>query len=118
MISYEQTIIIHTIKNNGVDYMAFGINRKELLVWKEKVEQGEIAFITHYWLDDRFPDVNTVTKVGCADINRLIKWGEQYNIPAQYIHHKSGYPHFDLLGKRQVEILAKENLLHQLERFK
>ncbi|MCH1623993.1 hypothetical protein [Fredinandcohnia quinoae] len=97
--------------------MAFGIKRKELLEWKKKVEKGEIAFITHYWLDDRFPDAKTVTKVGCADIECLIEWGKQYDIPARYIHHKFGYPHFDLLGSRQVEILTKENLLHQLKRF-
>lgn len=97
--------------------MAFGIKREELQSWKDKVRSGEIAFITHYWLDERFPDMKTVTKVGCADIKRLMEWGEKYGIPSRHIHHRSHYPHFDLLGKRQVEILTAENLLKQLERF-
>ncbi|HWO95260.1 MAG TPA: hypothetical protein VNM45_02745 [Bacillus sp. (in: firmicutes)] len=97
--------------------MAFGIKRKELQLWKSKVKRGEIAFITHYWLDERFPGMRTVTKVGCADIERLIEWGEKYGIPARYIHHRSQYPHFDLLGERQIEILTAENLLEQLKRF-
>ncbi|MCY8098432.1 hypothetical protein MOB81_20475, partial [Bacillus atrophaeus] len=33
--------------------MAFGIHRGELNRWKEAVKSGEIAFLTHYWLDDR-----------------------------------------------------------------
>ncbi|MFS0861232.1 hypothetical protein [Fredinandcohnia sp. 179-A 10B2 NHS] len=98
--------------------MAFGINRKELLEWKRKVSNGEIAFLTHYWIDDRFPGMNTVTKVGCADLEKLIKWGEKHNIPSRYIHNREGFPHFDLLGERQVEILRKENLLYQLDRFR
>jgi hypothetical protein len=97
--------------------MAFGIKREELQLWKEKVKRGEIAFITHYWLDDRFPGMKTVTKVGCADIERLIQWGEKYGIPSRFIDKRSDYPHFDLLGDRQVEILKKENLLDQLKRF-
>lgn len=51
--------------------MAFGIKRKELVEWKKKVSQGEIAFLTHYWIDDRFPGMTTVTKVGCADLEKL-----------------------------------------------
>ncbi|KOO46666.1 hypothetical protein [Priestia koreensis] len=97
--------------------MAFGIKRAELVAWKKKVRSGEIAFLTHYWIDDRFPGAHTVTKVGCADLNKLIEWGKKYDIPAKYIHHQEGYPHFDLLGDRQVDILSKENMLHQLERF-
>ncbi|WP_110113425.1 hypothetical protein [Bacillus sp. CGMCC 1.16541] len=97
--------------------MAFGINRTELKEWKQKVASGEIAFLTHYWIDDRFPGVNTVTKVGCVNVERLAKWGEKHGISARYIHHRARYPHFDLLGERQREILAKENLLHQLDRF-
>ncbi|WP_449539804.1 hypothetical protein [Ferdinandcohnia sp. Marseille-Q9671] len=98
--------------------MAFGIKRKELIEWKEKVSQGEIAFLTHYWIDDRFPGAKTVTKVGCANIKTLIEWGQKYNIPSKYIHNRAGFPHFDLLGERQIEILKSENMLHQLERFK
>jgi hypothetical protein len=98
--------------------MAFGIKREELMVWKEKVKKGEIAFLTHYWYDPRFPDIKSVTKVGCADLKRLIAWGKKHNIPAKYIDHRSDYPHFDLFGVRQVEILTNENMLEQLHRFK
>ncbi|MCT8138278.1 hypothetical protein H1D32_11270 [Anaerobacillus sp. CMMVII] len=98
--------------------MAFGIKREELNAWKEKVKQGEIAFLTHYWYDPRFPEVKTVTKVGCANIDRLIDWGQKYQIPAKYIDDRSDYPHFDLLGERQIEILTKEQMLAQLQRFK
>ncbi|MBM7702507.1 hypothetical protein [Metabacillus iocasae] len=98
--------------------MAFGINRAELKEWKQKVASGKIAFLTHYWIDDRFPGVKTVTKVGCANIERLAQWGEKHGIPARYIHHRSRYPHFDLLGDRQREVLEKEDLLDQLKRFK
>ncbi|KPC98263.1 hypothetical protein LR69_03534 [Geobacillus sp. BCO2] len=51
--------------------MAFGIRRHELAAWKEKVKRGEIAFLTHYWYDERFPHCTTVTKVGCADVENL-----------------------------------------------
>ncbi|OIJ16801.1 hypothetical protein BKP37_04525 [Anaerobacillus alkalilacustris] len=97
--------------------MAFGIKREELIAWKEKVQRGEIAYLTHYWYDPRFPDCKTVTKVGCADLERLSNWGKQYNIPTKYIDNRSKYPHFDLLGIRQIEILTKENMLDQLSRF-
>lgn len=98
--------------------MAFGIKRQELQEWKEKVKRGEIAFLTHYWLDDRFPEMRTVTKVGCSNLDKLIKWGEAYGIPARALHYRSEYPHFDLFGERQIAILTKENMLQQLERFK
>ncbi len=42
--------------------MAFGVKREELNRWKQAVKRGEIAFLTHYWLDDRFPEAKTVTK--------------------------------------------------------
>lgn len=91
--------------------MAFGIKREELLDWKKKIDQGDIAFLTHYWLDDRFPDCKTVTKVGCKDLERLVKWGKQYGLRKEWIHlRKDGYSHFDLLGGKQKEILAKENI--------
>lgn len=95
--------------------MAFGITRQELLDWKRKVDQGEIAFITHYWLDSRFPGSKTVTKVGCKDIEKLISWGKQYGLKAEWIdRRKEGYPHFDLLGQKQKEILEKEKLTDYL----
>ena len=46
-------------------YMAFGIKRHELNEWKRKTLNGEIAFLTHYWYDQRFPEYYSVTKVGC-----------------------------------------------------
>lgn len=55
--------------------MAFGLKREELYAWKEAVNRGEVAFLTHYWIDDRFPGATTVTKVGCGDIEKLIQWG-------------------------------------------
>ena len=98
--------------------MAFGINREELTQWKQAVSAGKIAFLTHYWLDPRFPDITTVTKVGCSDLSRLTRWCEENGLPAQYIHHRVAYPHFDLMGPRQPEILRQEGLWDQLERFK
>ncbi|MDV6377078.1 hypothetical protein ORD22_02215 [Sporosarcina sp. GW1-11] len=98
--------------------MAFGINRQQLRDWKREVEQGHIAFLTHYWLDDRFPNVNTVTKVGCNDLDKLVEWGEQYGLRREWIHSREKYPHFDLLGERQVEILKKEQRFDQLSRLK
>lgn len=91
--------------------LAFGIKREELIAWKKKIDHGEIAFLTHYWLDDRFPGFNTVTKVGCKDIDKLIQWGSQYGLRKEWIHiRKDGYSHFDLIGERQKEILEKENI--------
>ncbi|ARD46905.1 hypothetical protein SporoP37_01130 [Sporosarcina sp. P37] len=98
--------------------MAFGINRRQLREWKSAVKRGEIAFLTHYWLDDRFPDINTVTKVGCSDIGTLAEWGRQYGLKPEWIHAREEYPHFDLMGKRQVDILKQEEQLHQLTRLK
>ncbi|MCR2822891.1 hypothetical protein [Lederbergia panacisoli] len=98
--------------------MAFGINRKELLQWKRDIDEGKIAFITHYWLDDRFPDCHTVTKVGCKDLKILSDWGIQYGLKKEWIHHrKDGYSHFDLLGQKQLEVLVKEGLEDQLQSF-
>lgn len=98
--------------------MAFGIDREELSRWKKAVSQGEIAFLTHYWIDPRFPDMTTVTKVGCSDLTKLTHWCEEHGLPAKYIHHRSSFPHFDLIGPRQQEILRNEGLWDQLERFK
>jgi hypothetical protein len=91
--------------------LAFGIKRQELLEWKAKIDRGELAFLTHYWLDDRFPDCKTVTKVGCSDLDKLIQWGKQYGLSPEWIDkRRDGYSHFDLLGDKQREILEKEGL--------
>ncbi|MBS4203484.1 hypothetical protein [Lederbergia citrea] len=98
--------------------MAFGIKRADLVQWKQSIDHGDIAFITHYWLDNRFPGIKTVTKVGCNDIQKLIDWGKQYGLKKEWIHHrKDGYSHFDLLGEKQQEILEKEGMLKQLQSF-
>ena len=95
--------------------MAFGIKREDLLGWKQKIDEGEIAFLTHYWIDERFPGCKTVTKVGCKDLKRLAEWGRNYGLKEEWIHHrKDGYSHFDLLGERQKEILHAENIQERL----
>ena len=92
--------------------MAFGINRKSLEEWKRKVANGEIAFLTHYWYDPRFPQAKTVTKVGCRDIEKLAQWGEKYGLKKEWIHHrKDGYSHFDLIGPIETKILTEEGLM-------
>lgn|SRR5690625_4131718 len=98
--------------------MAFGIKREELNQWKNDVKAGKIAFLTHYWLDDRFPNMKTVTKVGCNDIEKLIRWGKKYGLKPEWIHRNEKYPHFDLIGSFQRDILKAENKLSQLNRFK
>ena len=89
--------------------MAFGIKRHELIEWKRKIDGGEIAFLTHYWLDDRFPGYTTVTKVGCHDLEKLAQWGMKYGLKKEWIdHRRDGYSHFDLIGPKQKDILKKE----------
>ncbi len=98
--------------------MAFGITREELTRWKDQVSRGEIAYLTHYWTDPRFPNINTVTKVGCSDLGRLTMWCIRHGLNPHYIHLRSSFPHYDLIGVRQIEILRSEQLWNQLERFK
>lgn len=98
--------------------MAFGIGRVELAAWKAAVARGEIAFLTHYWLDPRFPGCRTVTKVGCSDLQRLAAWCRANGLPARYIHRRSSFPHFDLLGPRQAEILRRYGQTEQISRFR
>ncbi|MDU0200380.1 MULTISPECIES: hypothetical protein [Paenibacillus] len=97
--------------------MAFGIKRDELYRWKDAVSRGEIAFLTHYWLDDRFAGVTTVTKVGCSDLERLTNWCLSHGLNPQYIHHSPSYPHYDLFGPIQKKILELEQQWEQIERF-
>ncbi|SEJ17566.1 hypothetical protein SAMN04488127_1183 [Bhargavaea ginsengi] len=98
--------------------MAFGVKRQEVSEWKEAVSRGEIAFLTHFWLDDRFPGCRTVTKAGCADLAKLEAWGRQYGLHPDWIDHKERYPHFDLFGEREYEILKKEGREDLIERFR
>lgn len=97
--------------------MAFGINRKELQYWKQEVANNKIAFLTHYWQDKRFPGCFTVTKVGCRDIKKLTEWGSQYGLRPEWIDYYQHYPHYDLFGERQKDILQKEGQWEQLEKF-
>jgi hypothetical protein len=98
--------------------MAFGITRTELKQWKAGVTRGELAFLTHYWFDPRFPDIKTVTKVGCSDRSKLAAWCLANGLNPQYIHNRPPFPHFDLMGAKQLEILQKEQLLSHVERFR
>ncbi|MED1741151.1 hypothetical protein P4U97_16825 [Bacillus swezeyi] len=98
--------------------MAFGINRKELEEWKQAVINGDIAFLTHYWIDDRFPDARTVTKAGCQNIEKLAAWGKKHGLKEEWIHKRSKFPHFDLMGKKQVEILKEEKVFSHIKRFR
>ncbi|KGP92967.1 hypothetical protein N780_11540 [Pontibacillus chungwhensis BH030062] len=97
--------------------MAFGLKREEVNEWKQRVRSGEIAFLTHFWVDDRFPDIKTVTKVGCIDLHKLAEWGKQYNLKSNWIHNDPRFPHFDLMGDTQKEILQQEGLYDHIERF-
>jgi len=36
----------------------------------------------------------------------------------EWIHHHKDFPHFDLLGEKQVEILQKYQLTDHLRKFK
>ncbi|KHD86147.1 hypothetical protein [Heyndrickxia ginsengihumi] len=98
--------------------MAFGISKQQVKEWKNTINRGEIAFLTHFWLDERFPNTKSVTKVGCNDLNRLAEWGEKYQLKKEWIHiRKDGYSHFDLLGDKQREILEKEGRLYDQRKF-
>ncbi|MDQ0169796.1 MULTISPECIES: hypothetical protein [Paenibacillus] len=97
--------------------MAFGIKRNELTAWKERVSRGEIAYLTHFWIDPRFPGVKSVTKVGCADLERLEEWCRAHGLNPRYIHRREPFPHFDLLGEKQKQILQLEGLTEHIRRF-
>lgn len=98
--------------------MAFGIKREELNRWKKDVEDEKIAFLTHYWIDDRFPGCSTVTKVGCSNLEKLERWGRQYGLKPEWMDLRGNYPHFDLFGDHQIRILTAEGMVHQLNKFK
>lgn len=98
--------------------MAFGISREELNRWKRDVLRGDIAFLTHYWHDPRFPAIRTVTKVGCADVRKLADWCRSHGLDPRCIHHRPPFPHFDLIGPRQIDVLLRERLWSHLARFR
>lgn len=98
--------------------MAFGITREQLETWKQAVARGDIAFLTHYWLDPRFPGCRTVTKAGCADLAKLTSWCLGHGLNPAYIHRRPPYPHYDLIGRKQVEVLKAEGQFEQLRKFR
>jgi len=98
--------------------MAFGITRSELQAWKQDVAAGKIAFLTHFWTDERFPGCYTVTKVGCRNLSMLIEWGAQHDLQPHWIHERDHFPHFDLFGDRQLDMLMKEGQWSHIEKFK
>ncbi|MBU8907437.1 hypothetical protein [Desertibacillus haloalkaliphilus] len=97
--------------------MAFGITRQELNEWKQASREGQIAFLTHYWLHPKDPTIQTVTKVACADLDELVKWGSRYGLRKEWIHRRPSYSHFDLIGAKQIEVLHKEQLTDHIKRF-
>ncbi|MDQ0214047.1 hypothetical protein J2S13_000442 [Oikeobacillus pervagus] len=98
--------------------MAFGIKRIELQQWKQKIDNGHIAFLTHFWQDPRFPHVRSVTKVGCQDLVKLASWGKNYGLKEEWIHvRQDGYSHYDLLGPTQEKILKEMGLTTHLSKF-
>lgn len=98
--------------------MAFGITKQELREWQKAVARGEIAFLTHYWYDKRFPQYKTVTKVGCSDLILLKQWCIDHGLDPRYIHYRMPYPHFDLIGPKQVELLQAASLDEHVQRFR
>ena len=74
-------------------------------------------FLTHYWYDKRFPEFNTVTKVGRSNIQRLEDWCVSNGLNPEYIHYRLPYPHFDLIGPKQTELLHKYRLEEHIARF-
>ncbi len=98
--------------------MAFGIKRHALETWKKRVKEGKVAFLTHFWYDPRFPNSHSVTKVGCSDLDQLIKWGQSYGLKPEWIDWKQQeFPHFDLMGERQLYILKAEGQEDVIEKF-
>lgn len=98
--------------------MAFGIKRDELNRWKQEVEDEKIAFLTHYWVDDRFPGCSTVTKAGCGNLEKLEHWGRKYGLKPEWMDLRGNYPHFDLFGEHQIRIMEAEGMIDQLNKFK
>lgn len=97
--------------------MAFGINRVELQRWKDQVIRGEIAIITHYWYDKRFPQYSTVTKIGCNNLEKLKQWGKKYALNPKWIDQHKKYPHYDLFGSLQLKVLMAEKQFDQIKKF-
>ncbi|MBF0708561.1 hypothetical protein IQ283_18310 [Alkalihalobacillus hwajinpoensis] len=98
--------------------MAFGLSKRELAEWKAAVSNGEVALLTHFWYDPRFPQFHSVTKAGCRNKEKLARWGEQYGLKREWMHDREEFPHFDLLGDDQIRILEAEGLAAHIHRFR
>ncbi|PRO64449.1 hypothetical protein [Alkalicoccus urumqiensis] len=94
--------------------MAFGVTRKEIYRWRREAESGTVAFLTHFWLDDRFPECITVTKAACTSRDKLIHWGKEYGLRPEWIHEDGNIPHFDLLGEKEEAVLLAEGCAEKL----
>ncbi|QKS71330.1 hypothetical protein FLK61_31990 [Paenalkalicoccus suaedae] len=94
--------------------MAFGVTKDELRQYKIQAASGEIAFLTHFWFDERFPQHQTVTKAASNDKQRLIEWGKQYGLKEEWIHDDGHFPHFDLIGSTEWHVLHQENKADKL----
>lgn len=91
------------------DYHGVWDYKKRTHRMETKIDAGEIAFLTHYWYDERFPNAKTVTKVGCNDLNKLVQWGKKYGLKKEWIDYRAeGYSHFDLIGEWEIRILKAE----------
>src|SRR5699024_4968534 len=97
--------------------MAFGLTRFELNKWKEEVNSGVIAIITHYWQDNRFPNATTVTKVGCSDLNKLIECDNKYYLHPEWILYRQDYPHIDLFSITHNNVIINEKKFKQINKF-
>jgi hypothetical protein len=50
-------------------------------------------------------------------LEKLIAWGKTYGLKEKWIHKDKKYPHFDLFGDWQKEILKKEEKWDQIKKF-
>lgn len=84
------------------------MTKTELSRWKATAKQGHVSFLTHFWYDTRFPEYKTVTKAACANRETLVTWGKKYGLKEKWIHDRNEFPHFDLLGDIEKQVLIKE----------
>ncbi|MTH51848.1 hypothetical protein GKZ89_00405 [Bacillus mangrovi] len=98
--------------------MAFGITKAEIEEWKKKVADGEVALLTHFWKDERFPHSHAVTKAGCRDLGKLAEWGNRFGLDEKWIDRRSSYPHYDLMGAIQIKVLehyGRNDIIHKFK---
>ena len=64
-----------------------------------------------------FRVVKPLRKPGALTLKNWVRWGERYGLKREWIDMRDDYPHFDLFGEHEREILVKEGLSAQLKRF-